>query len=341
MLPRLEDRELLQDIALGQFLADCDRTLTEGLYKGGTWLAGHAARWIAATDDQPGGWVLRYGNAEIVDRIVRVYIAEYQRSLRADIVAHEQATAAQPPSLGEDIYSHNYELNCMLLQRSVAADGQLYRDQDIKDVLRKGEGEHEADYLRQLASLAESTFSPRIYDYVWAYPNPGTWKMLYLANVLPERTMEHLVTATLAERLGHPRPEARDLLFRIDTGAFLQISDAMQVLAFMARSQEDTVRKYRDQCIAFLQRHAMHYRNSRLESRYSKTRDYFCRLHALQILEVAGDRKDAAQTEAIASDAPSKEEAIGHRKRKASVAQYPEIAEKALQVANVLRNRNR
>lgn len=48
-----------------------------------------------------------------------------------------------------------------------------------------------------LADLAESTMSARLYDYVLDYPQPSTFRRLYIAEVLPERTIERFTTATL------------------------------------------------------------------------------------------------------------------------------------------------
>lgn len=338
-LPSLEEREVLPAAELEQVLAEGARLREEGLHACGTYLVGKCSVRLDRAGARPAGWILRCGNPEIAEEIIKVYIAEYQMGLRQRIIDYEQAPIADSHRLPEAVNSKNNEVDRMLLDQSIAQDGQLYRESDLAESKRRGEAEDAGEYLIHLASLAESTLSPKIYEYVWNCPFPGKWRNLYLAAVKPEDTLRHIQTATVAERLGSPRPNAANCLFRADTGASLQESDAMAVLALMASANPGFAVERREAFIALVRRHGLSYSPSNSGGKYSERRDLLSRLHALEIIEVVGVSSDISLVESLmaeGSGGESPQPSPGPHSEEINPAR---IAEKSGALINLLRQR--
>jgi hypothetical protein len=110
--------------------------------------------------------VLRYGNPEIKERVVHLHLVEMVRCVRM--------LGKAPP---------------------FADDEQIAVVEDLS-----WEKKASSDYLELLATLAESTFSPEIYEAELMAECQGSLRYTYLASVNPETTLQLLLETRLRER---------------------------------------------------------------------------------------------------------------------------------------------
>lgn len=126
---------------------------------------------------------------------------------------------------------------------------------------RKVFGEEGFDYLEMLATVAESTLSPRIYDrQIKPFPfNAGVLHEFYLATVDPSKTLDVFFSATVGARLGkrmHPC-----YLYASDDGVGLgDVTSACKTLSYMAALHPEVLQAPRSRdVVIFIARNAAQY----------------------------------------------------------------------------------
>ncbi len=156
----------------------------------------------------------------------------------------------------------------------------------------EGSGEFGTDYLMELASLAECTLSPRIFQvemfgvYQIQYQTVsflgGKFRYEYLARVNPEKTLDILLSATVGIR--HP-----DYLYLKSGDKILSIQfsieDAFFVISKMRATSPELVRRRKEEILQFIRKYVFHY-----AGKYGKERfDYIIRSFALDLYEFWND----------------------------------------------------
>lgn len=297
----LSQRETLPESELQPLLQEWDAGVNGSLSSDGSQMISRVSQYLR--EEEYEGWViLRYNNPEIVDRVVDLYIAEYQRILKALIFRHETADQSNDDGRTRELHDANYRYNRNLLAASLKRDGQKCAERFVGDPGRVI-GVNEIDPMYDLCSVAESTFSPRLYDYVWSAPVKGLWAYVYLASVLPERMLTDLFSATNEEWMGI-RPTYLDILRRREDGAGIELEDAFEVLELMERFHPEAIRSHRAEVIGFLKRYARHYAERETKGRLDDARDVGLRLKALAVLETLAQPEDIGLVKDLLRDIP-------------------------------------
>ena len=202
-----------------------------------------------------GGHVLRYDNPEIVDRLIHLYLVEIER------------------------------------RRRMLGGGEPVDDKgEIAEIVDPSlDGETCPDYLDYLGMLAESTFSPIIYDVELWSESAGGLEFVYLASVNPETTLELLFEMEL-------RTDKSDVavLGILDHSEYsirsMSVHEALALIGLLCERSPDVVVAERDRVLDFVREHGKHYltpvqRKDKTEPKYLWRLDYKTRRLALRTLE--------------------------------------------------------
>jgi hypothetical protein len=216
---------------------------------------------------------LKYTNPDIVEQVVRVYIdkVKYERAYTAALRRGDEPPLVDGGT-GETVTS-----------------------------------EAPMDFYMMLGDMAESTLSEALYDYIWDYPHPSSFRPLYLAHVFPERTIARLTGAQLGRTIRGKHVGA-DALFVEDAVLGTSVYEALEYLAGIAELHPDIRKSKREALIAFVERHGLHYAPSDSEQ-HPGWRDYRARRAAMRILALAGTREDLPLLEALAHNPPGPDQA--------------------------------
>jgi len=169
-------------------------------------------------------------------------------------------------------------------------------------------GEGGAEYMVFLMTMAESTFDPRIYETKLVLLGvSGDLRILYLATVNPERTLNLLLESKRGHRIsktGH-----QDYFYYGDIAWGMSVDDAYSLLSLMSIQSPKVLRDNRDRVLAFVATHLKHYASPRSvcykpEPVYLKGLDYDVRNGALDVLGLLGTSEDIKTVEDIIRDAP-------------------------------------
>lgn len=203
---------------------------------------------------------------------------------------------------------------------------------------KDGEGLYEELFM----SLAESTFDPRIYETVLSPPEYfGGLRLLYLATVNPEKTLNILFESTLGVRMGKPI-NPPDSFYHDKMTMGLSVNDAFTaLLSLMCVQAPQVLIGNRDRVMSFVKTHIKHFASPRIvsyksEPVYLKINDYDVRNGALDILKLLGTAEDVKVVEDIIRDAPvldSKQLKGGPRDRR------EQIQQKGIRVIEQIRQR--
>ena len=191
-------------------------------------------------------------------------------------------------------------------------------------------------------SLAESTFDPNIYKTVLNPPEYfGGLRILYLATVNAERTLNVLFKSTLGKRMGKPITPP-DYFYHGEMAWGMSIEEAFQLLSFMSIQSPEVLRRHRTEVLSFVRRHVKHFAAPRTvdykpEPVYLKMQDYDVRNGALDILEFLGTSADVGTVEDIVRDAPrmdAKKLIVGKK------GQREQLGDKAARIIALLQQRD-
>ncbi len=333
----VQAREQLNDADLQALLSEWDNAKEKGLCETRRLMLPKVALRDYDNDCCWPYYVLRYKNPEIVERMVNLYVGHHQAQLGRIVQAGEHTDESAYPAKDLERYRANLAWHTLLLNNSLKEHGRCYSDGDVQEVAAWERADDEFGQSRELASLAESTFSESIYDLVWGNTLTGNWKMVYLVNVLPDKTVECLLNATLGVRLGRKLETGQDLLCRQDNGLTLDVSDAFRVLSEIARTRPEVLKVKGDELAQFVRKHGRHYWENRTGGRYSEFGDYVTRLYSLDILEALGDSANIPIAEDLARDAPPNDKAIRVSAKRDCKPPTPVLSERAEQVISALR----
>jgi hypothetical protein len=166
----------------------------------------------------------------------------------------------------------------------------------------------DGEYMIFLMTMAESTFDPRIYETKLVLLGvSGDLRILYLATVNPERTLNMLLESKRGHcisKTGHP-----DYFYYGDIAWGMSVDDAYLLLSLMSIQSPKVLRNDRDRVLAFVATHLKHYASPRSvcykpEPVYLKWQDYDVRNGALDVLGLLGTSEDIKTVEDIIHDAP-------------------------------------
>jgi HEAT repeat protein len=166
----------------------------------------------------------------------------------------------------------------------------------------------DGEYMIFLMTMAESTFDPRIYETKLDLLGvSGDLRILYLATVNPERTLNLLLESKRGHRIsktGHP-----DYFYYGDIAWGMSVDDAYSLLSLMSIQSPKVLRDNRDRVLAFVATHLKHYASPRSvcykpEPVYLKWQDYDVRNGALDVLGLLGTSEDIKTVEDIIRDSP-------------------------------------
>ena len=169
-------------------------------------------------------------------------------------------------------------------------------------------GEGGAEYMIFLMTMAESTFDPRIYETKLVLLGvSGDLRILYLATVNPERTLNLLLESKRGQRIG--KRGHQDFFYHGETAWGMSVDDAYSLLSLMSIQSPKVLRDNRDRVLAFVATHLKHYASPRSvcyrpEPVYLKGLDYDVRNGALDVLGLLGTSEDIKTVEDIIRDAP-------------------------------------
>ncbi len=201
---------------------------------------------------------------------------------------------------------------------------------------KDGEGLYEELFM----SFAESTFDPRIYETVLSPPKYfGGLRLLYLATVNPEKTLNFLLESKRGQRVGkqgHP-----DYFYHGEVSWGMSVSQAYTLLSLMCVQASQVLISNRDRVMSFVKTHIKHFASPRIvsykpEPVYLKLKDYNVRNGALDVLKLIGKEEDIELIEEIIKDAPvldSKQLKGGPRDRR------EQLQQKGIRVIEQIRER--
>ena len=212
-------------------------------------------------------------------------------------------------------------------------------------------GEGSAEYMITLASIAESTFDPRIYETVLMDLSGGVgdFRLLYLATVNPEGTLELLFESrpgphgriqrgANAGKEGHP-----DYFYHPEIGG-ISVVDAHDILSLMTTQSPEALRAQRTQVLSFVAKHVKHFATPRKRSYkpkpvYLRWYDYDVRNAALDVVGFLGTSTEMKLVEDIIHDA--REVDLEYLRSIRKLDRYEQIWEKGLRIIKqILRRRS-
>jgi HEAT repeat protein len=166
----------------------------------------------------------------------------------------------------------------------------------------------DGEYMIFLMTMAESTFDPRIYETKLVLLGvSGDLRILYLATVNPERTLNLLLESKRGQRIG--KRGHQDFFYHGDIAWGMSVDDAYSLLSLMSIQSPKVLRDNRDRVLAFVATHLKHYASPRKVKYkstpvYLKWQDYDVRNGALDVLGLLGTSEDIKTVEDIIRDAP-------------------------------------
>jgi len=167
-----------------------------------------------------------------------------------------------------------------------------------------GGGEYQALFM----TLAESTFDPSIYEKVLNPPDYyGQLRILYLATVNPEKTLNYLFESKCGQhigKIGNP-----DYFYHGEVSWGMSVDDAYTLLSLMSVQSPKVLIRNRDSVTTFIKNHHKHFSSARkVEYRpdpvYLKEQDYDVRNGALDVIKLLGTQEDIKLVEEIIRNAP-------------------------------------
>ncbi len=254
--------------------------------------------------------VLNYSNKEIVDCVVDLYIAEWQRNCTDWIQGTESDLSSETDPDRRKMIQTLLSRDREALNSSLSRDGKRFQDSLFDEPLRHS-GEAEADFHDFLAAVAESTFSEEIYPYVFSTFQVAEMRDFYLAYVRPSDTLDAFLNAsvgTWGEVAQFPHN-----LYLHDAGS-VPIESAMASLRRMAQYNESFRSSNREKILVFVRKMALYLADPTLpqtgysvigEPHYSNARDYATRINALHILDMLGDVSDVPFVRSIGNALPT------------------------------------
>lgn len=250
--------------------------------------------------------ILRYRNPEIVERVLELYVAEYQRCLvvYCDTLSTSLDSGTGTPGQ-EETWRTRRRYYEMLLSASRDRDGRLYDEQNTEEKERSI-GESEMEYQDLLVDVATTTFSGEIYPYVWSFPHSTGAHILYFTYVMPDRTIDLLLHARSGFYEGLRLSD--DELYTSLDGGSMSVDDVLKVLASMAERNPGIANKRRSDILELTERYALFYK----DVERGEARDYWQRHHALRIISRLGSLETAGSLlDSVLSSPPTYR---GHRR---------------------------
>jgi hypothetical protein len=242
------------------------------------------------------GYILRYSNPEIIDRVINHYL---------EVAANKAAG-----------------------QHWVAPDAS---------------SEGSAEYMMFLASMAESTFDPRVYEAVLTHLGgfAGNFRNFYLATVNPERTLDLLFESKLGPYPG--KRGSQNCFYHHEIDMSMHLSDAYRILLLMFEQSPEALRTKRLQVISFVTAYAKHFATPQKRSYepkpvYLEWSDYWTRSRALDVVGFLGASSEVKRVEAIIHDA--REVDLEYLRSTKKLDRYEQIREKGLRVIKQISRRS-
>lgn len=299
--PALEDLETMAPAEEARFIAEWDASFSKGLMNGPGELLGRLA--VFPNSEAANFFRMKYNNPALVERVVELYIAELQRRLDHDIKLGE-VELNWPETTGEreEFLRSNIARRQAELQRSVAREGNLIQGLPEENRSTDVIGEMgDLDYLEFLETLAVTTFSPRLLDYIGTFAG-GDARLEYHARVEPEGMLKAIFTATPSAKLEYDMNYA--FLYRSDTGAPLGIEFTFECIEKIAEQNPLLGEKYHDEIINFIKQYGkIYFRAKDLESSRKKhLLDYRQRVRGLNILRRVSISEDIPVVRWLAED---------------------------------------
>lgn len=225
---------------------------------------------LSAKEAVAGVRPLKYTNTVVVDFVLAAYI-DVVEAERAYEEAMETERNEHPPKV--------------LQNESSEGEG----------------GESGLEFLDALSSLAESTLSEKLYDYIWEFPQPSPYRRLFVASVLPDKTLKRFALAKRG-RVKEGQVIAPDHLFNTGSTSGIQLYTALVHVADICDLNPEIARQNRDTIVSLISQYGLHYANP--SSEYIAWRDYIAREASMSILAEVGELRDLPLLEKLAKDAP-------------------------------------
>ena len=224
--------------------------------------------------------VLRYGNAELIDRIVESVLDYAYYS--SDCEEQEQAVIDAYPPGWFNVGSGEYDLALHRLGLSTF-------DERLAPAVLYWESEE-----------LDSSSALR-----------GPLRAPYIAVTAPERFLDTVfLDSTLGERPALPEENANPNVFYADNGEpIMALEEVLAVLSWIPRTAPDTAEAYRGHILGFVESYALYYTVPRPQAtavsapRYLPGRDFDTRTNALRVLDSLGGSEHREIAAAI-RDAP-------------------------------------
>ncbi|MBW8016508.1 MAG: M48 family metalloprotease [Planctomycetes bacterium] len=197
-------------------------------------------------------------------------------------------------------------------------------------------------YILDLMAMVQSTFDPRIYEIEKKGQSglSGDMRLLYLATVNPEETLNYLHESKRGYRAGKQKGH-QDYFYHGEDTWMMSVDRAYTLLSFMSIQSPNVLIKNRDRVLTFVRTHLKHFVAPRkysykLKPVYLKWHDYRVRNTALDVLQLLGTSlEDMKMIAGISKDAPVVDLEIGNRYQK-----YKEqIHQKAQRVSTIIKNK--
>jgi len=194
--------------------------------------------------------------------------------------------------------------NPALHDRIVNLFFQRLRQQNEADYVAEDHGE----FFTALETMAVSTFSPRLLEYILSGAGNGSvLRGLYLAKVHPEGALDVLLAAKRG-KVGEPKQHP-DFLYLADGTGVFGVDTAFRFLSLTGEINPEVLLARRGEVRAFVRDHAKHFSGLqevpyREEPIYRRWRDYPVRSDALGVLEVIATPGDADLVRSLVEDLP-------------------------------------
>ena len=203
--------------------------------------------------------------------------------------------------------------------------------------------EGSAEYMMFLASMAESTFDPRVYEAVLTHLGgfAGDFLHLYLATVNPERTLDLLFESKLGPYPG--KRGSQNHFYHHEIDLVMHLSDAYRILLLMFEQSPEALRTKRLQVLSFVGKYAKHYAVPQMrykpEPEYLEWSDYWLRSRALDVVGFLGASTEVKLVEGIIEDAREVDlEYLRNTNKK--LDRYEQIREKGQRIIKQIRGRS-
>ena len=202
--------------------------------------------------------------------------------------------------------------------------------------------EGSAEYMMFLASMAESTFDPRIYEAVLTFLGgfAGDFRNFYLATVNPERTLDLLFESKLGPYPG--RRGSQNHFYHHEIDMVMPLVDAYRILLLMFEQSPEALRTKRLQVLSFVGKYAKHYAVPQMrykpEPEYLEWSDYWLRSRALDVVGFLGASSEVKLVEEIIRDA--REVDLEYLRSTKKLDRYEQIREKGQRIIKQIRGRS-